>query len=125
MKKGNRLTIFILVAMLAGIVTGYIIHRNASPETIQKFSTNIRLLTTIFLRLVMMIIAPLVFSTLVVGIAKLGDLKTVGRVGGKAILWFVTASLASLLLGLVLVNYFKPGQYIDLSQKDVAGLTDL
>jgi len=75
--------------------------------------------------LVQMIIAPLVFTTLVVGIAKLGDLKTVGRVGGKAILWFVTASLASLLLGLMLVNYFKPGQYIDLSQKDVAGLTDL
>jgi len=72
-----------------------------------------------------MIIAPLVFSTLVVGIAKLGDLKTVGRVGGKAILWFVTASMVSLLLGLVLVNYFQPGKYIDLSQKDVAGLTDL
>src|SRR5215207_4295303 len=125
MKKGNRLTLFILIAMLAGIITGYIIHRNASPETIQKFSINIRLLTTIFLRLVMMIIAPLVFSTLVVGIAKLGDMKTVGRVGGKALLWFVTASLVSLLLGMVLVNYFKPGQYIDLSQKDVAGLTDL
>jgi Na+/H+-dicarboxylate symporter len=46
-----------------------------------------------------MIIAPLVFSTLVVGIAKLGDLKTVGRVGGKALLWFISASLASLLLG--------------------------
>jgi Na+/H+-dicarboxylate symporter len=72
-----------------------------------------------------MIIAPLVFSTLVVGIAKLGDLKTVGRVGGKAILWFITASIASLVLGMVLVNYFKPGQYIDLSQKDVSGLTDL
>jgi Na+/H+-dicarboxylate symporter len=66
-----------------------------------------------------------VFTTLVVGIAKLGDLKTVGRVGGKAILWFITASLISLLIGLVLVNYFKPGQYIDLSQADTAGLADL
>jgi Na+/H+-dicarboxylate symporter len=72
-----------------------------------------------------MIIAPLVFTTLVVGIAKLGDMKTVGRVGGKAILWFVTASLISLLIGLVLVNYFKPGQYIDLSHSDAAGLADL
>jgi Na+/H+-dicarboxylate symporter len=72
-----------------------------------------------------MIIAPLVFTTLVVGIAKLGDLKTVGRVGGKAILWFVSASLASLLIGLVLVNYFQPGKYIDLSQRDVEGLSDL
>lgn len=125
MKKGNRLTIFILIAMLAGIITGYIIHKNASPETIQKFSTNIKLLTTIFLRLVMMIIAPLVFSTLVVGIAKLGDLKTVGRVGGKALLWFVTASLVSLLLGMLLVNFFQPGAAIDLSNADTAGAKDL
>ena len=125
MKKGNRLTFFILIAMLAGIITGYIIHRNASPETIQKFSTNIKLLTTIFLRLVMMIIAPLVFSTLVVGIAKLGDLKTVGRVGGKALLWFITASLVSLLLGMLLVNFFQPGAAIDLSNADTAGAQDL
>lgn len=125
MKKGNRLTIFILIAMLAGVITGYFIHKNASPETIQKFSTNIRLLTTIFLRLVMMIIAPLVFSTLVVGIAKLGDLKTVGRVGGKALLWFITASLVSLVLGMLLVNFFQPGAAIDLSNADTAGAKDL
>ena len=56
-----------------------------------------------------MIIAPLVFSTLVVGIAKLGNIKTVGRVGGKAMLWFISASLASLLLGMLLVNIFQPG----------------
>ena len=76
-----------------------------------------------------MIIAPLVFSTLVVGIAKLGDLKTVGRVGGKAMLWFISASLASLLLGMLLVNLFKPGAGLDLttasaeSVKDLAGKT--
>jgi len=125
MKKGNRLTIYILIAMLAGVIMGYAVHTNSSPETIQKFSTNIRLLTTIFLRLVMMIIAPLVFSTLVVGIAKLGDLKTVGRVGGKALLWFVSASLISLLLGMVLVNFFQPGAAIDLSNADTAGAKDL
>jgi Na+/H+-dicarboxylate symporter len=95
------------------------------PSFRDSFSTSIKLLSSIFIRLVQMIIAPLVFTTLVVGIAKLGDLKTVGRVGGKAILWFVTASLASLLLGMVLVNYFQPGQYIDLSQKDASGLSDL
>ena len=83
--------------------------RKLHLNQLQKFSTNIKLLTTIFLRLVQMIIAPLVFSTLVVGIAKLGDLKTVGRVGGKAMLWFISASLVSLLLGLVLVNFFQPG----------------
>jgi Na+/H+-dicarboxylate symporter len=125
MTKGNRLTLFILLAMVLGVVTGYVIHENSSPETIKSFSTNIKLLSTIFIRLVQMIIAVLVFTTLVVGIAKLGDLKAVGRVGGKALLWFVTASLLSLLLGLVLVNYFQPGKYIDLSQKDVEGLNDL
>ncbi|MBO9658529.1 MAG: cation:dicarboxylase symporter family transporter, partial [Chitinophagaceae bacterium] len=75
MSKGNRLTLYILVAMAIGILVGYLVHDQASPETIKSFSTNIKLLTTIFMRLVQMIIAPLVFSTLVVGIAKLGDRK--------------------------------------------------
>ena len=125
MKKGNRLTLYILVAMVLGVLTGYLIHENSSPETIKTFSTNIKILATIFLRLVQMIIAPLVFTTLVVGIAKLGDLKAVGRVGGKAMLWFITASLVSLMLGLVLVNFFHPGTAIDLSMADTAGAQDL
>lgn len=125
MKKSNRLTLYIILAMIAGILLGYLIHTQSSPEFIKSFSVNIKLLTTIFLRLVQMIIAPLVFSTLVVGIAKLGDLKTVGRVGGKAMLWFITASLASLLLGMLLVNLFKPGAGIDLSNADVSGAKDL
>src|SRR5215204_3216032 len=114
MNKGNKLTFFIIGSMVLGIAVGYFIHTNTSTAFQADFSKNIKLLSTIFIRLVQMIIAPLVFTTLVVGIAKLGDLKTVGRVGGKAILWFVTASLISLLIGLVLVNYLKPGSYIDL-----------
>ena len=102
--KKNRLTIFIIIAMILGIGVGYLVHENGSVGTIKKFSDNIKLLTTIFLRLVQMIIAPLVFCTLVVGIAKLGDLKSVGRVGGKALLWFISASLVSLLLGMLLVG---------------------
>jgi Na+/H+-dicarboxylate symporter len=125
MNKGNRLTLYIILSMILGILVGYFVFTGTNPDFQKSFSNNIKILSTIFIRLVQMIIAPLVFTTLVVGIAKLGDLKTVGRVGGKAILWFVTASLASLLIGLALVNYFKPGQYIDLSQKDVEGLTDL
>lgn len=125
MNKGNRLTLYIILSMILGILVGYFVFTGSNADFQKSFSTNIKLLSTIFIRLVQMIIAPLVFTTLVVGIAKLGDLKTVGRVGGKAILWFVTASLASLLIGLALVNYFKPGQYIDLSQRDVEGLTDL
>lgn len=109
MQKSNRLTIYILVAMFAGALLGYIVHTQASPAFIESFSKNIKLLTTVFIRMVQMIIAPLVFSTLVVGIAKLGDLKAVGRVGGKAMLWFIGASLISLLLGMVLVNFFQPG----------------
>src|SRR6476469_9684073 len=125
MNKGNRLTLYIILSMILGILVGYFVFTTTSPDFQKSFSSNIKILSTIFIRLVQMIIAPLVFTTLVVGIAKLGDLKTVGRVGGKAILWFITASLASLLIGLALVNYFKPGQYIDLSQRDVEGLTDL
>ena len=123
--KKNRLTIYILLAMVLGIIVGYIVHVASSPEFIKGFAKNIKLLSNIFIRLVQMIIAPLVFCTLVVGIAKLGDLKTVGRVGGKALLWFITASLASLLLGMLLVNVFKPGAYIDLSQADTEGVKDL
>ena len=125
MKKSNRLTLYIVIAMIAGVILGYFVHDNASAETIQSFSKNLKLFTTIFLRLVQMIIAPLVFSTLVVGIAKLGDLKTVGRVGGKALLWFISASLVSLLLGMLLVNIFQPGKGIDLSNADITGAQDL
>ncbi len=123
--KKNRLTLYILLAMALGIVAGYAVHRLASPEFITPFAKNINLLGKVFIRLVQMIIAPLVFSTLVVGIAKLGDIKAVGRVGGKSILWFISASLMSLLLGLVLVNIFRPGEYIDLSHADTEGVKDL
>ncbi|MBG9374720.1 dicarboxylate/amino acid:cation symporter [Panacibacter sp. DH6] len=125
MKSSGKLTWYILGAMILGAAVGYAVHVNASPESVTSFSTNIKLLTTIFLRLVQMIIAPLVFATLVVGIAKLGDLKTVGRVGGKALLWFITASLTSLLLGMVLVNFFKPGAGLDLNQANKEAVSAL
>lgn len=67
------------------------------------------ILSDIFLRLIKMIVAPLVFTTLVVGVAKLGDIKTVGRIGGKTLLWFLSATLISLLLGMLFVNFFQPG----------------
>jgi Na+/H+-dicarboxylate symporter len=119
------LTLYIIVSMIAGVILGYLIHTQSSPVFIESFSKNIKLLTTIFLRLVQMIIAPLVFSTLVVGIAKLGDLQSVGRVGGKALLWFISASLASLLLGMLLVNLLQPGTGMDLANADVSGAKDL
>jgi Na+/H+-dicarboxylate symporter len=91
-------------------------------EKVEPFS----LLADIFLRLVKMIVAPLVFSTLVVGVAKLGDINSVGRIGGKTLLWFLGASFTSLLLGLVLVSFFKPGIAMNLPVPDVSediGLT--
>jgi len=121
----NRLTYYIIGAMIAGIVVGIIVNKSTSPEFIASFSINIKLLATIFIRLVQMIIAPLVFSTLVVGIAKLGDLKAVGRVGGKALLWFITASLISLLIGMVMVNFFEPGAGMNLASVDTSGVSDV
>lgn len=111
--------------MILGILAGYYVHENYTPQTIKIFSDNVKLLTTIFLRLVQMIIAPIVFATLVVGIAKLGDMKTVGRVGGKAMIWFISASMISLGLGLILVNLFQPGVGVDVTNTDMAGVKDL
>lgn len=82
--------------------------------TLKSILEYISILTDIFLRLIKMIIAPLVFATLVVGVAKLGDIKAVGRIGGKTMLWFITASFVSLLLGLLLVNFFQPGHMMQL-----------
>nr|WP_297306528.1 dicarboxylate/amino acid:cation symporter [uncultured Flavobacterium sp.] len=109
MKSNNKLFIGIIAALIIGVAIGGIVHYQF-PEHIASFSKNIKLLGTIFIRLVQMIIAPLVFSTLVVGIAKMGDMKMVGRVGGKAMGWFISASLVSLLIGLFLVNLMSPGK---------------
>ena len=113
MDKKNRLTTYILVGLVLGIVVGYV--ANTSFENPAGFADTMALITTMFLRLIKMIIAPLVFSTLVVGIAKMGDAKEVGRIGVKALGWFVIASVISLSLGLVLVNLFRPGDAMALS----------
>lgn len=86
------------------------------PDEPSSIATKMQLLSDIFMLLIKMIIAPLVLSVLIVGIAKLGDFKTVGRIGGKALTYFISASLISLLLGLVLVNIFQPGK--SLPKKD-------
>lgn len=158
MRKGNRLTIYIIIALALGIILGFILNQYyvkeeniklaASEVKISELNAAIKnttdtssaqfaqlkkerseeakiknqaiadrnrktdpfsLLADIFLRLIKMIVAPLVFFTLVVGVAKLGDIKAVGRIGGKTLLWFISASLVSLLLGMILVNIFEPG----------------
>jgi Na+/H+-dicarboxylate symporter len=109
LKSNTKLFIAILIALFLGAALGYVVHVNYFEDA-PAFAKNIKLLGTIFIRLVQMIIAPLVFSTLVVGIAKMGDIKMVGRVGGKAMAWFITASLISLLLGMTVVNWLQPGK---------------
>jgi Na+/H+-dicarboxylate symporter len=114
----NRLTTYILIALVAGIIVGHIVNTNmATPGT---FSEIMGYFSTMFLRLIKMIIAPLVFSTLVVGIARMGDAKEVGRIGIKALGWFVIASVISLSLGLVLVNLFRPGDALLATEKATA-----
>ncbi|MDO6429795.1 dicarboxylate/amino acid:cation symporter [Flavitalea sp. BT771] len=108
------LTSWIMIAMVLGVVVGLWVHYTGSAQTIDSFSGGISVLTDIFLRLIKMIIAPLVFSTLVVGIAKLGDVKSVGRIGGKTLLWFMGASLMSLLLGMVIMNSLELGNELAL-----------
>jgi Na+/H+-dicarboxylate symporter len=113
MNNRNRLTIYILIGLALGIVVGYFANANLAKPA--EFANVLSLVTTVFLRLIKMIIAPLVFSTLVVGIAKMGDTREVGRIGIKALGWFVIASVISLSLGLVLVNLFRPGDALALS----------
>lgn len=165
--KKSRLTLFIFIALVLGVVAGYIyntyvfvdlnkqlstasaaiktIDKNieALPDTtvaaykdlklqriahvkIQSQATDVRedklelfnILSKIFLNLIKMIVAPLVFTTLVVGVAKVGDIKAVGRIGGKTMLWFISATLVSLLLGMLLVNLFEPGKTMHLPLPD-------
>ncbi|MCS4301585.1 MULTISPECIES: dicarboxylate/amino acid:cation symporter [Chryseobacterium] len=124
MKGQNKLFIAIIIALILGVGIGGLVHVKY-PESAEPFSKNIKLLGTVFIRLVQMIIAPLVFTTLVVGIAKMSDIKMIGRVGTKAMLWFISASLVSLFIGLILVNWLEPGHVTKLPVQDVASAEDL
>ncbi|EHQ25132.1 dicarboxylate/amino acid:cation symporter [Mucilaginibacter paludis] len=170
----NKLTLFIFIALVAGVVAGYIYNitvlkpyndRLANAEAtiktldnrivllkdttladykdlkvqrsaqlkIRKENDTIRedklegftILSDIFLRLIKMIVAPLVFTTLVVGVAKVGDISAVGRIGGKTMLWFISATLISLLVGMVLVNLYQPGSHMHIPLPDSHLGTDI
>jgi len=116
MLAGNKLTRWILIALLLGIGAGFALNRFSADTA--AWAELLSLFTTVFLRLIKMVIAPLVFATLAVGIAKMGDVNSVGRIGLKAFAWFVAASLVSLTLGLVLVNLFQPGVGITIALPD-------
>jgi Na+/H+-dicarboxylate symporter len=145
----NSLILWIVIAMIIGIVTGALINKSKSDgfeiatenslstskndqersitkaiytkqEQLSKKETagNFSLLSDIFLRMIKMIIAPLVFSVLVVGVAKVGDFKVVGRIGAKTLIYFTSATLIALSLGLVIVNIFEPGKTMNLVLPD-------
>jgi Na+/H+-dicarboxylate symporter len=124
--RGQRLTTAILIGMILGIAVGWMCNTLwPDPQTAKSISGYISLVTEVFLRLIKMIIAPLVFSTLVVGVAHMGDTKAIGRIGGKALGWFFAASLVSLLLGLVMVNLMRPGENLNLPLPDAGASTNL
>ncbi|KQW71024.1 C4-dicarboxylate ABC transporter [Phenylobacterium sp. Root77] len=106
----NRLfTAFIVGAMVLGVLVGWGVNQGLSPEQAKSVAENLTIITDVFLRLIKMIIAPLVFSTLVAGIAHMEDAASIGRVGVKTMAWFITASIVSLTIGLVMVHLIQPG----------------
>ncbi len=107
----KRLTLYIVIGMVLGILVGYLLNTSypQGDPKLAEIADTLKLLPDIFLHLIKMIIAPLILATLVTGIAGMGDSAALGRIGGRALAWFITASLISIGLGLVLVNFFKPG----------------
>ena len=111
----RKLTTWIIIAMLLGIVVGYACNLSAaSPEQAKQWAGWFGVVTDLFLRLIKMIIAPLVFATLVTGVAHMGDTAALGRIGGRTLLWFLVASVVSLSLGMLVVNLLQPGVGLNL-----------
>jgi Na+/H+-dicarboxylate symporter len=103
--KMNRLTTWIGCALVLGVIVGYACNTlAASPAQAKEIASYFSILTDIFLRLIKMIIAPLVFATLVAGLAGMGDARSVGRIGSRALGWFIGASFCSLFIGLIFAN---------------------
>jgi Na+/H+-dicarboxylate symporter len=122
----KRFTYWILGGMILGIVVGYILHATLpDPKEAAIVAGYFSIITDLFLRLIKMIIAPLVFSMLVVGIAHMGDTEAIGRIGVKAMAWFIVASLVSLTLGMVMVNILRPGDNLGLPLPEAGASTNL
>lgn len=111
------LTRCIMVGMVLGIVVGWLVHQNllAGVMATENWTRSFEMLSTIFLNLIKMLVAPLVLATIISGLAHMNDSAAVGRIGLRAILWFIIASFLSISLGLVMVNLFQPGVGVDLT----------
>ena len=126
MKRKMPAAALILAALVLGIIVGYMIFISyPDKKSATQIAGYVSILSDVFLRLIKMLIGPLVFSTLVVGIAHMGDAASVGRVFAKALGWFVTASLVSLLLGMLLANLLQPGHNLGLPLPDIGASANL
>jgi len=126
MKRKMPAATLILVALVLGVIVGYMIYISyPDKKSASQIAGYVAILSDVFLRLIKMLIGPLVFSTLVVGIAHMGDAASVGRVFAKALGWFVTASLVSLLLGMLLANLLQPGHNLGLPLPDIGASANL
>ncbi|MBV6417923.1 MAG: Proton/sodium-glutamate symport protein [Steroidobacteraceae bacterium] len=121
-------TIALVLALVLGVAVGYLCHVEVTdPATLARLAGYFGIVTDAFLRLIKMIIGPLVFSTLVVGIANMGAGSAVGRVGLRTVGWFLFASLLSLAIGIVMVLLLEPGRELALGipQADAAAAVTL
>ncbi|WP_422060550.1 dicarboxylate/amino acid:cation symporter [Sphingopyxis sp.] len=114
---GHRLTLYILIGMILGVITGYLVrvYVPADSEAFTYWLRSFTMLSTIFLNLIKLVVAPLILGTLIAGIAHMGDSSALGRIGTRAIAWFILASLISISLGLIMVNFFEPGAGLNLT----------
>ncbi|MBN8285698.1 dicarboxylate/amino acid:cation symporter [Zoogloea sp.] len=124
--KANKSSLLIFAALILGILVGYVCNQAApTPQAAKEIAGYFGIITDIFLRLIKMIIAPLVFATLVSGLANIGDSKTVGRIGSKALGWFIAASLVSLTVGLLFANLLQPGHALNMALPEAGAATNL
>ncbi len=122
----NRLTTYIMVSLFLGIAVGYACNTLASPVQAKVIAGYFSIVADIFLRMIKMIIAPLVFATIVSGISSLGASGgAVGRIAVKALAWFITASVISLLVGLLLANVLQPGHGLGLTLPEANAATNV
>lgn len=103
----NHLTFQVVVAIVIGILTGL---------NFPGFAPTARLISQTFINMISMLIAPIIFFTIVLGISQMGDMKKVGRVGGKALLYFEIITTLAIVIGLVVANVFQPGKGVDISE---------
>jgi Na+/H+-dicarboxylate symporter len=113
----RHLTASIMVGMILGVIVGWLVNQQLLSGIMDAdhWARTFQMLSTIFLNLIKMLVAPLVLATIVSGLAHMGDSSAVGRIGFRAIAWFIIASLISISLGLVMVNLFQPGVGVDVA----------